>query len=54
MSSFGWFLVNCSFAFIWLVVGLLNTNWFLVLGAGVYAATLFLIDLPESRSSDDP
>jgi hypothetical protein len=36
-----------------LVLGLTNANWFLVLGAYVYGAALFLIDLSESSHSDD-
>jgi hypothetical protein len=52
MSSFAWFCFNAAITIFWIVMAIATGNAFLAIGSGIWIAILFLIDLPESSSSD--
>ena len=51
-DSFTWFAVNFGISVIWLLGAILSHNYFLAIGALVYAAVMMLIELPDSSSEE--
>jgi hypothetical protein len=54
MSSFTWFLINTAITLFWIIIAFATGNPFLAIGSAVWIAILFLVDLPDSSSSDPP
>lgn len=52
MNSFAWWFLNLGIAFIWLALAVRSENWFLALGTAVFLAIAFLVDLPETSSTE--
>jgi hypothetical protein len=54
MSSFAWFLLNTAITLFWIIVAIATGNPFLAIGSAIWIAILFLVDLPDSSSTDRP
>ena len=54
MSSFAWFLFNTAMTLFWVIVAIATGNPFLAIGSAIWIAVLFLVDLPDSSSTDPP
>lgn len=52
MPSFTWFLLNAAVTLFWIVVAFATSNPFLAIGSGIWIAILFLVDLPNSSTTD--
>jgi uncharacterized ion transporter superfamily protein YfcC len=52
MSSFTWWFLNLGIAFVWLALAVRNENWFFALGTVIFIIIAFLVDLPETSSTE--
>jgi hypothetical protein len=52
VSSFGWWFLNLGITLIWLAIGLKAENWFIALGAVVYLFIAFVVELPNTSSTE--
>ncbi len=52
MNSFTWWLINLGVTLVWLAIVVKSGSWFLALGAVVYLAIAFLIELPETTGAE--
>ena len=52
MNSFTWWFVNLGLTAVWLAVVVKSGSWFLALAVVPYLAIAFLIELPETSSTE--
>lgn len=52
MNSFTWWFLNLGITLVWLAIGVKSESWFIALGAVVYLAIAFLVDLPNTSSTE--
>jgi hypothetical protein len=53
MSTFVWRVFNLLLAAFWIVLGLSAAGAFFALGAVIYLAVMFLVELPEPAGEDE-
>ena len=51
-NSFFWWFVNLGITFTWLVVSFTSGSYFLAIGAVVFLAVSFLLELPDTDSAE--
>ncbi len=54
MNTFTWWLFNLGVTLVWLAFVVKSGNWILALAVIPYLAIAFLIDLPETSSTETP
>ena len=54
MNTFAWWFFNLGVTLVWLAIVVKSGSWFLALGAVVYLAIAFLVELPEKGSTETP
>ncbi|HEY5641217.1 MAG TPA: hypothetical protein VIW01_14325 [Dehalococcoidia bacterium] len=54
MNTFTWWLFNLGVSLVWLAFVVKSGSWFLALAVIPYLAIAFLIDLPETSSTETP
>ncbi len=52
MNSFAWWLINLGVTLVWLAIAVKSGSWYLALGVVVYLPIAFLIELPETSSTE--
>jgi hypothetical protein len=52
VNSFAWWFLNLGITFVWLAIGVKSESWFIALGSVVYLALAFLVDLPNTSSTE--
>ena len=51
-NSFAAWVINTGIAFIWLVISVGSGSYFLAIGAVLFIAVSFLLELPETDSTE--
>jgi len=51
-NSFAWWVVNTGIAFVWLTIAITSGSYFLAIGAVIFLAISFLVELPSTDSSE--
>lgn len=52
MNSFTWWFLNLGITLVWLAIGVKSESWFIALGSVVYLAIAFLVELPNTSSTE--
>ncbi len=54
MNSFAWWFFNLGVTLVWLAIVVKSGSWFLALAVVPYLAIAFLVELPETSSTEAP
>jgi hypothetical protein len=51
-NSFAWWVINTGIAIVWLVIAITSGSYFLAIGAVIFLAISFLLELPNTDSAE--